>query len=177
MQSRLGIKIGSVHALWTWAARHPTRYELVCGKSYKRLLAEYGEPGHGYIKGTKGKQDCVYGKVKRQNVYVLTDGVQIVLSKCARRTDQDGSKYLPIYTRASKLFHGSAKPTLEAESLPLREEQKHYQTDIPREHVMVKFRDEDAEVVMAKALEGGSDTEKEELQFPEPMEVPALLEC
>ena len=34
--------------------------------------------------------------------------------------------------------------------------------DIPREHVTVKFRDEVAEAVMAKALEGGSDSEKEE---------------
>ena len=62
-QSRLGIKIGSDHALWTWAARHAswvlnwfqpvkgaTPYELVYGKSYKALLAEYGEPVHGYVK-------------------------------------------------------------------------------------------------------------------------------
>ena len=41
---------------------------------------------------------------------------------------------------------------------------------------MVKFRDENAEAVMAKALEGGSDSEKEEQLFPEPMEIPAPLE-
>ena len=46
------------------------------------------------------------------------------------------------------------------------------QTDIPREHVVVKLRDEDAEAVMAK----GSDSEKEEQLFPEPKEIPALLE-
>ena len=63
LQSKLGIKIGSDHALWTWAARHAswvlnrfqpvkgaTPYELVCGKSYKGLFAEYGEPVHGHIK-------------------------------------------------------------------------------------------------------------------------------
>ena len=27
-----------------------TPYELVCGKSYPGLLAEYGEPVHGYMK-------------------------------------------------------------------------------------------------------------------------------
>ena len=54
----------SDHALWNWAARHAswvldrfqpvkgaTPYELVYGKSYKGLIAEYGEPVHGYIKG------------------------------------------------------------------------------------------------------------------------------
>ena len=52
-------------------------------------------------------------------------------------------------------FHGSAKPAA--------------QTNIPREHVMVKFRDEDAEAVMARALqEGGSVSEKVEQLFPEP---------
>ena len=52
VQSRLGIKIGSDHALWTWATRHAswvlnrfqpvkgaTPYELVYGTSYKGLLA------------------------------------------------------------------------------------------------------------------------------------------
>ena len=42
-----------------------------------------------------------------------------------------------------------------AEALPAA------QTDILQEHVTVKFRDEDA-AVMAKALEGGSGSEKEE---------------
>ena len=50
------------------------------------------------------------------------------------------------------------------------------QTDIPREHVMVKFRDEDAEAFIAKALEGGSDSVKEEPRFPLPMKIPAPLE-
>ena len=61
VQSRLGVKIGSDHALWwTWTARHvrwvlnrfqpvkgATLYEPVNDKSYKGLLAEYGEPVHG----------------------------------------------------------------------------------------------------------------------------------
>ena len=63
LQSGLGAKIGSDHVLWTWAARHAswvlnrfqpvkgaTPYEIVHGKSYKGLLAEYGEAVHGYIK-------------------------------------------------------------------------------------------------------------------------------
>ena len=63
LQSRPGIKIGPDHVLWTWAVGHSswvlnkfepvkgaTPYELVYGKSYRGLLAEYGEPGHGYIK-------------------------------------------------------------------------------------------------------------------------------
>ena len=49
------------------------------------------------------------GKAERQGAYVLTDGVQVVLSKCVRRTDQDWSKYFPInYT--------SIDPDSEAES-------------------------------------------------------------
>ena len=56
-----------------------------------------------------------------------------------------------------------------AEALPARRQ-------IFREHVMLKFRDEDAEAVLAKALEGGGDSEKEEPLFPEPFEIPAPLE-
>ena len=41
---------------------------------------------------------------------------------------------------------------------------------------MLKFKDEDAEAVMAKALEGGSGSEKEEALFPEPIPIPALVE-
>ena len=39
---------------------------------------------------------------------------------------------------------------------------------------MLKLKDEDAEAVMAKTLEGGSDSEKEETLFPEPapLEIP-----
>ena len=71
VQSRLGIKIGSDHALWTWAARTAswalnrfqpvkgaTPYELVYGKSYKGLLAEYGEPDHGYIRSSLNKGEA-----------------------------------------------------------------------------------------------------------------------
>ena len=57
-----------------------------------------------------------------------------------------------------------------AEALPVA------QTDIPREHVMLKFKDEDAEAVMAKALEGGSDSEKGEALFPVPKPFPGPLE-
>ena len=83
VQSRLRIKVGSDHALWTWAARHAswvlnnfppvkgaTPYELVYGKSYKGLLAEGGESVHGYIKSlNKGEARwhlCLFlGKVER----------------------------------------------------------------------------------------------------------------
>ena len=79
--------------------RGATPYEIVYGKSYKGLLAEFGEPVHGYIKSLdKGEARwhlCLFlGKVERQD----TDGVQVVLSKhimIIERTDQDLSKYLP----------------------------------------------------------------------------------
>ena len=84
LQSRLDIKVGSNHALWTWAARRAswvlnrfqlvkgaTPYELACGKSYKGLLAEYGEPVHGYSrslnKGEARWRLCLFlGNVERQ---------------------------------------------------------------------------------------------------------------
>ena len=115
VQSRLGIKIGSDHARWTWAARHAswavnrfqpvegaTPYELVYGKSYKEILAEYAEPVHGYAKSLNGGEArwrlCLFlGKVETQDTYALTDGVQVVLSKRIRITDQDWTKYLPTY--------------------------------------------------------------------------------
>ena len=101
-----------------------------------------------------------------------------MLSKCIRRTDQGWSKYLPIYKSFNAFsweyqtkFGGRIVATKRrAEAFPAA------QTDISRERVRVKFRDEDAEAVMAKALEGGSDPEKEEQPLPEPKEIPALLE-
>ena len=78
------------------------------------------------------------------------------------------SKYSPIYKRFNAYswkyqtnFGGriiAAKRR--AEALPVA------QADIPRERVTLKFEDEDAEAVMAKALEGGSDSEKEKPRFP-----------
>ena len=158
-----------------------TPHELVFGESYKGLLAEYGEPVHGYVKSlNKGQATwhlCLFlVKVERQDTYVLTDGVQVVLSKRIRRRDQDCPKNLPTDKKASMHFHENTRQTLEvsiiatkrrAEALPAA------QTDIPREHVMLKFKDEDAEAVMAKAFEGGSDSE--EALFPEPIPIPAPL--
>ena len=156
---RLGIKIGSDHALWAWAARHArwvlnrfrpvegaTPYELVYGKSFKGLLAEYGEPVHGYIKslnkgGARWRVCLFLGKVERQD----QDGVQVALSKCIRRTDQDWSKYMPVY-KSFNAFSGEYQTNFggriiatkrRAVALPAA------QTDIPREHVTLKFRDED----------------------------------
>ena len=137
-------------------------FELVYGKSYKGLLAGYGEPVHGYVKSlNREKRDVIYAcsweKLKGK-IYVLTNGVQVVLSKCIRRTDQDWSKHLPIYKGFNAFscgyqtnFGGGiivAKRRAEA-LLAAR-------TDILRERVTLKFKDE----VMAKALEGGSDSEK-----------------
>ena len=106
---------------------------------------------------------------------MLPDGVPVVLSKRIRRTDQDWSKYLPVY-KGFNVFSCEYQTNFvsriiatkrRAEALPAA------QTEFPRERVTVKFRDEDAEAVMAKALEGGSDSEKEEQLFPEPKEIPA----
>ena len=118
------------------------------------------------------------GKVERQDAYVLTDDVQVVLSKRTRTTDQDWPKYLPIYKSFNAYsweyqtnFGGRIVATKRrAEALPAA------QTDIPRAHLMLKFKDADAEAVMAKALEGGSDSEKEGALFPKPIPVPAPLE-
>ena len=131
-------------------------------------MAEYGEPVHGYIRSlNKGEARwhlCLFlRKAESQDTYVLTDGVQIVQSKRIRRTDQDWSKYLAI------LFVG-VPDTLWRQNYCHREKSRSIlpvaQTDIPREHVMLKFRKEDAEAVMANSLEGGSDSEK--ALFPEP---------
>ena len=93
-----------------------------------------------------------------QDTYVLTDGVQVVLSKCIRRTEQDWSNDLPIYKgfnayswECQTSFGGRIiAAERRAEALPAA------QTDIPRERVMLKFKNEDAEAAMAKAPEGGS---------------------
>ena len=119
---------------------------------------------------------CLFlGEVERQDAYVLADGVQVALSKCIRNTE-DWSRYLPIYKSLNAFsweyqtnFGGRIIATKRrAEAFPAA------QTDNPREHVTLKFRDEDAEAVMANALKGGSDPEKEEPSFPEAIEIPAL---
>ena len=96
---RLGIKIGSDHALWAWAARHArwvlnrfrpvegaTPYELVYGKSFKGLLAEYGEPVHGYIKslnkgGARWRVCLFLGKVERQDQDWRADNLEFRLTE------------------------------------------------------------------------------------------------
>ena len=142
---------------------------LVYGKSFKGLLAEYVK---SLNKGEARWRLCLFlGKVERQDTYVLRDGVQVVLSKCVRRTDQDWSEYSPTYKRFNALsreyqtnFGGSVVAAeRKAGALPAA------QTDISRERVLVKFKDEDAGAVMAKPLEGGSGSEKEEPLFPEPL--------
>ena len=81
-------------------------------------------------------------------------------------------------TKASVPIHGNIRPTLEAEYC--RREESRGITSSANRHslraVMLKFEDEDAEVVMAKALEGGRDSEKEETLIPEPMQIPAPRE-
>ena len=92
VRPRLGTKIGSDHALWTWAARHAS---WALNRFHATPMSLYGEPVHGYIKSlSKGARWhlCLFlRKVERQDAYVLTDGVQVVLSKRIRRTDHDGS--------------------------------------------------------------------------------------
>ena len=85
LQSRLGVKM---------AVKGATPYELGHGKSYKGLLAEYGEPVHAYTKSLN--------KGEGQDTYVLTDGVQVALSKGIRRTDQ----ILGIYKKPHCLLMG-----------------------------------------------------------------------
>ena len=46
------------------------------------------------------------GKVEWQDTYVLTDGVQVVLSKRVRRTDQDWSKYNTHIQKLQCIFMG-----------------------------------------------------------------------
>ena len=188
LQSKLGIKIGSDHALWNWAARHASwvlnRFqpvkgaaprELVYSKSYKGLSAE-----DGYIRSlNKGEARrrlwLVSEKVESQDTYVLTDDVQVALSKCVRRTDQDWSKRLAIY-KSFNAFSWERRTNFGGRIIATKRRASRsiaISADIPQERVMLKFRDEDAEAVMAKALEGGSDSEKEQPLFLGPIPVPA----
>ena len=84
---------------------------------------------------------------------MLTDGVQVVLSKCIRRTDQGWSKLE---------LHGGIKPILEAGSLPPIGQQKRRHSSRTCNAVWPKHWKED--VVQKKG------------HFPEPMEIPAPLE-
>ena len=104
------------------------------------------------------------GKVEGQNTYALTDGAQVHQKNRYKSFNAFSREYQTNF--GGRIIAGKRR----AEALPAG------QTDIPREHVMVKFRDEDAEAFIAKALEGGSDSVKEEPRFPLPMKIPAPLE-
>ena len=100
-----------------------------------------------------GVYACSWEKLKGKTPMCFTDGVQVVLSKCIRRTDQDWSYQTNF---GGRIIARKRR----AEALPAAP------TDIPRESVMLKFRDDYAEAVMAKALEGGSDSETAPLEIP-----------
>ena len=53
-----------------------------------------------------GVYACSWEKLKGKTPMSFTDGVQVVLSKCIRRTDQDWSKYLPIHKSFNAFFAG-----------------------------------------------------------------------
>ena len=107
---------------------------------------------------TKEKRDGVYvcsWERLRQDTYVLKDGVREVLSTCIRSTDQDWPKYLPTYQSFNA--YSWEYQTNFGGSIVATRRRAEAQTDIPRERVMMKFKDEDAEAMMAKALEGEGD--------------------
>ena len=117
----------------------------------------YGGPVHGYIKSfNKGEARwhlCLFlGKVEGKIPMYSTDGVQVVLHQKNRSRLVQVQKPQFIFVGVSSQLWSQNHAKRRAEALPAAQTQ----TDIPREHPMVKFRDEDAEAVMAKALEGGS---------------------
>ena len=121
---------------------------------------------------SRGWHLCLFlGKVDRQDTCALTDGVQVA-------TDQGWSKYLPIY-QSFDAFSWKYQANFGGSIIAAKRRGDGFpaaQTDLPRGRVTLKFKDEDAEAVMAKALEGGSDSEKEAPLFPEAMEISAPLE-
>ena len=134
----------------------------VFGKSYKGLLAEYGEPVHGYNRSLN-KEEARWRlslfKMHQENRSTLVRG-----------------QILGNLQKLQCLFMGVPDKLLEAELLTQREEQKHCQWRRQRflKHLMLKFRDEDTEAVMTKVLEEGSDSEGEQALFPGPTPVPEM---
>lgn len=96
LQSRLDIKVVSDHSLWTWAGGRArwvlNRFQLVHTNLYMEdhtsdIWQIMGNQSMATSAATKGSS--VAPKVESQDTYILTDGTQIVLSKCITRTDQE----------------------------------------------------------------------------------------
>ena len=91
-----------------------------------------------------------------------TGGAEVVLSARVRRTDQDWSQYLPTY-KSFNAYSWEHQTNFAGRIIAAKRRAEAFssaQTDIARERVVLKFKDEDAEARIAKALEGGSDSEK-----------------
>ena len=115
------------------------------------------------------------GKVERQVTYVLTDGAQVVLSKCIRRTGQDWPKYLPI-CKSFNAFSWEYQASFGGRIIATKrraEASPAAQSDTPLDHVMVKFRDEEMRTQKQswpRRWKEESDSKKEEQLFREPKE-------
>ena len=66
------------------------------------------------------------GKSGKADTHALTDGAQVVLSKCVRRTDLDWFKYVPIY-KSFNAYSWEYQTNFGGRILPEREGQKRCQ--------------------------------------------------
>ena len=172
LQGRLGVKLSTKNAMWSWALRHAawlisrfsvirgaTAHELAFGgKRYDGELCEYGEPVFAYIQPTtkasaRWKRMVFLGKAEVQNSYVLFDGESVVMSRSVRRIGTTWQSHLGYYVHC-KCFSWQFKSGFGARILPTMKKvvPKAVSFEVPLGRLEdTRFHDAEAEAVILHA--------------------------
>ena len=172
LQGRLGVKLSTKNAMWSWALRHAawlisrfsvirgaTAHELAFGgKRYDGELCEYGEPVFAYIQPTtkasaRWKRMVFLGKAEVQNSYVLFDGESVVMSRSVRRIGTTWRSHLGYYVHC-KCFSWQFKSGFGARILPTMKKvvPKAVSFEVPLGRLEdTRFHDAEAEAVILHA--------------------------
>ena len=184
VSQRTHLSFGCDHAIWSWAGRHAawllnrfqpvrgaTSFELIYGRPFTGKVCRFAEPIFGYCK-PRGKADAKWriglflGKTEAQDAWIVGDGTDVMLTKSIRRVDKPWTKMLAYYTGLQTHsyvyqtnFGGRIVPTKRtALALPHRGRLFPSLVDVEQ-----RFRDEEAEAVLAYALsaEGRLEAQQE----------------
>ena len=185
VMAKTGLALNSNHGLWSWAARHAcwllnkfqaskgiTSHELVHGKTYNGALVPFGCPVYAFVKPQSGKGNprwrmtLFLGKTEGQDSWIVGDGSQVMLTRSVRRVDRPWRSFNAYFQNFATFtyeyqinFGGRIVPSKRAASaVPLQ-----LGPAPPRDEIIFRYRDEEAEEVERYALskEGIEESQRE----------------
>ena len=198
VMAKTGQVFNTNHGLWSWAARHAcwllnkfqatkgiTSHELVHGKTYNGALVPFGCPVYAFVKPQSGKGNprwrmtLFLGKTEGQDSWIVGDGSQVMLTRSVRRVDRPWKNFGAYYQNIATFtyeyqinFGGRIVPSKRAASaVPLQ-----LGPAPPRDEILFRYRDEEAEEVERYALskEGQEESQREIDEAREP-DAPAMI--